>query len=533
MAPEPVRLATIGFGQQNLLLAEEYGNKAAGLAALATLGVPVPSAFSLSVTICREYYERGEVLPDDVPSLLKEGTCFLEHATGSIFGGERLPLLVSVRSGAPVSMPGIMNTVLNVGLTPQAVSGLIRKTGNPRFAYDSYRRFLESFGECVFGHDPADYHRLLAQALERQGVPDERELDFLALRELCGQYVTFFRSDEERSCIQDAGKQLLNSTIAVIRSWKSSRALEYQRIHSLSATNGTAVTVQAMVFGNISAMSGAGVAFTRNPWTGKKEVLVDFRFGAQGEDVVSGSRSASTQADLVAVLPDVYHELLQISSRVENAFGDMQDLEFTVQDGRLYILQTRSGKRSALADLQIALDLYSDGIISRTEACRRISTIDPATIELSTIQSDETPLARGISASGGVAQGTIAFSAEAAALDSSRGPVILVRETASPDDIAGIEVSAGILTARGARTSHAAVVARQMGKVCIVNCSALRIEPSRHRCVIGDVTLREGDIISLDGNTGEIYRGKVEVIRKKPEDLFRKILTLCQQGADP
>jgi len=523
MDKEPVRLATFGFGQQNILPAEEFGNKAAGLATMATLGIPVPSGFSLSVALCREYFEGQRTLPPETPQLISQGITFLERATGTVFGGERRPLLVSVRSGSPVSMPGIMDTILNVGLTSVSVHGMIAKSGSPRFAYDTYRRFLENFGVCVFNHDKQEYYRLLQNALQEEDLADERELDFLSLRTLCSEYASLYVTDEERSCLTDARRQLECAFGAVLNTWMNIRAVEYRRLHSIDESIGTAITVQAMVFGNFSATSGSGVAFTRNPWTGIKELLIDFRFASQGEDVVSGARSAITQAELAELLPDVYREILQIGARLEEHYRDMQDLEFTVQEGRLFILQCRTGKRSPLAELRIVVELCEGGIIGRQELLERVKKIPVESLELQTVLSDSPPIAYGISASGGVAQGSIAFSVERAVLDSQTGPVILVRETATPDDIAGIVVSAGILTARGARTSHAAVVARHRGKVCVVNCTDLNIEPAQHRCTIKDISFHEGDILSLDGNSGAVFKGPVQVIRQLPEDLLEKV----------
>jgi pyruvate,orthophosphate dikinase len=307
------------------------------------------------------------------------------------------------------------------------------------------------------------------------------------------------------------------------------RASEFRRINHIDDAVGTAVTVQAMVFGNMGFSSGAGVAFTRNPWTGEKELLIDFRSGAQGEDVVSGALSASPMEDLADRLPEVYRELLQTGSRLEEHFCDMQDIEFTVQEGRLFILQTRSGKRSPLADLKISVDLCQEGIITKEEVLKRLQGIELDAIESQSVHSANPPIAYGVSASGGVAAGSIAFSADRAVQDKVKGDVILVRETASPDDINGIDASAGILTAHGARTSHAAVVARQMGKVCVVNCADLVIESGKHRCDINGFSFREGDIISIDGNSGAIYNGKVEIVHQKPDDLIAVVRQWSQE----
>ena len=516
-------MGTFGFGQQNILQVEEFGNKAAGLATISSLGIPVPPGFSLPVSVCREYFSHGSIFSADSKQLLMQGIAFLEQATGNTFAGNRRPLLVSVRSGAPVSMPGIMDTILNVGLTPLSVRRLIARTGNPHFVYDTYRRFLENFGVCVFGHDPRVYQRALRAMTAKEGLADERELNFQSLRTLCQDYTSLYTSKEERDCLSDPMRQLECSAISVIKSWMNPRASEFRRINHIDDAVGTAVTVQAMVFGNMGFSSGAGVAFTRNPWTGVKELLIDFRSGAQGEDVVSGALSASPMEDLADRLPEVYRELLQTGSRLETHFCDMQDIEFTVQEGRLFILQNRAGKRSPFAAVRINVELCLEGIIQKEEALGRLNGIDLDAIELQSVQSADPPISQGISASGGVATGSIAFSAERAVMDSSNGNVILVRETASPDDITGIDAAVGMLTARGARTSHAAVVARQMGKVCVVNCTELVIEQGKHRCTINGFSFHEGDMLSIDGNSGAVYRGKVEIVREKPDDLINLV----------
>ena len=513
MTQEQPVMGTFGSGQQNILTAGEFGNKAAGLSVMSSLGIRVPPGFCLPVQVCRDYYASGGIFSDTSRHLLTQGIGFLEQATGTTFAGSRRPLLVSVRSGAPVTMPGIMDTILNVGLTPESVRGMIARTGNPRFVYDTYRRFLENFGVSVFGHDAREYQRMLRAVIEEESLVDDRGLDFQSLRKLCGDFTTLYTTKEERLCLTDGMRQLESSTIAVLKSWMNPRALDFRLMHLVEESAGTAVTVQAMVFGNMGASSGAGVAFTRNPWTGAKEPLIDFKFGAQGEEVVSGARSAALQAELADRLPEVYRDLLQTGTRIEEHFRDMQDIEFTVQEGRLFILQTRSGKRSPLASLRIAVELERDRLIPADEALKRLDGIDLDAIEVQSVRSDAPPITHGVSASGGVATGAIALSADRAVQESAKGSVILVREMAVPDDINGIAASTGILTAHGARTSHAAVVARQMGKVCVVNCTDLVIEQERHRCTIDGIAFHEGDVISIDGNSGAVYRGSVEIVR--------------------
>jgi pyruvate, orthophosphate dikinase len=514
------RIVFFGPGLNGNLSPECYGNKAAGLSEMAAADIPVPPGFVLPVRICEEYYQNRKRLPDDVPELLAQGISYLEKSTGYVFGGARNPLLVSVRSGAPVSMPGIMETVLNVGLTPVTVRALLAQTGNPRFVYDTYRRFLENFGTSILNHPRKMYTQNLKDLMQREGIMDERELDFRSLRSLCQLYEQVYSSEEYRICLTDARKQLVESLTAVLRSFTGPRAGAFFKTGVTNRASGTAVTVQVMVYGNMGASSGAGVAFTRNPWTGSRNVLIDFRFGGQGEDIVSGDLGSITQDEMAQVMPDVYNDLIQICRRLETHFGDMQDIEFTVQEGKLYLLQTRSGKRAPYAALQIAVDLCTEGILSQQDALALLENIDLDAIEIQALSSPQQPIGQGISASGGVVCGMVAFTPKRAESDAKSGPVILVRETASPDDIAGIEVAAGILTARGARTSHAAVVARQLGKVCVVNCTSLAIEGHHHRCTIGGVVVREGDFISIDGNTGSVYRGRVHVISRRPADLI-------------
>jgi pyruvate,orthophosphate dikinase len=518
MANDVPRMVTFGHGPQVEITSEDFGNKAAYLASIAKLGIPVPPGFSLNVSICEEYYRNGGRLPSDVPDLLRQGIAFIERATGLTFGG-RKPLLVSVRSGAPVTMPGVMDTILDVGLNRETLRRMMSLTGNPRFSWDCYRRFMENFGEVVFSHDAGQYRSLLNDAMKRKGVLEEVELESSSLKRLAGEYERIFLAGG-RKLPEDVYEQLELAVVAVLRSWMNPRAQAFRRMNLLGNVRGTAVTVQAMVYGNIGPRSGAGVAFTRNPWTGKNELLLDFKFGAQGEDVVSGAQSAVTQRELLETIPQVHQELLVASRKIESHFKDMQDIEFTVQEGKLYILQSRDGKRSPLAALRIAVELCREGIISPQEALQRLREVDIESISVQKVISHEAPLAAGISASSGVASGRIAFTGGVAERFSAGGPVILVKEMITPDDIPRIAVCAGILTARGARTSHAAVVARQMGKVCIVNCTDLEIDVSSHKCRLGGRELSEGDVITLDGDAGSVYPGKVEVLYEKPHALI-------------
>ncbi len=350
------RMFEFGKGKGGYAPEEAFGNKASVLVAMSSMDIPVPPGFVLNVSICEDYFKNSRQLPEDVPTLLRQGIAFLESETGGIFGGSP-PLIVSVRSGAAVSMPGSMETLLNIGLSGNTVRALIARTGNPSFAWDSYRRLIEDFGRTIFSYNPSLYRDPLNNAMEAVGVPDENELDFMALRELAGEYKQLFFEESQRIFPDDAYEQLELAVSAVLDSWMSPRAKKYREIRNIKGIRGTAVTVQAMVFGNMGMDSGAGIAFTRNPWTGEKLPVIDFRFGAQGEDIVSGSRAGTSGIELKTALFDVYSELESIGEKLEAYFRDMQDIEFTVEEGKLYILQSRSGKRSPLAALRIAVDL--------------------------------------------------------------------------------------------------------------------------------------------------------------------------------
>ena len=517
--PERPRMVFFGAQAGDEVAREEFGNKASNLARMAAMGIPVPPGFSLGVSVCEEFHRNRGRLPADVPVLLGKGIQHLEKATGLRYGGSRRPLLVSVRSGAPVSMPGLMETILDVGLNRETVQGLIYMSGNPRFAYDSRRRLLESFGTAVFGQNPRPYRALLRRAMEAEEVPDAAELDSAALRNLAAEYERLFQASAGRRFPEEVFEQLGLAAAAVMRSWKGPKVEAFRKLDLLKGARGTAVTVQAMVYGNMGPRSGAGVMFTRNPSTGECDMMVDFKSGVQGEDVVSGESSPSP-IPLREAMPEVYSELVRHGRRLEEHFRDMQDLEFTIQEGKLYILQSRAGKRTPLAALRIAVELVREGRLQPAEGLALLGEVDVEKIVIQRSSTGETPLARGEPASPGVASGALALSAERAQKWAADRAVILVRETASPDDIAGLAASAGLLTARGARTSHAAVVARQMGKVCIVNCGDLGIDIPGRRLRVGEHDLAEGSLLTLDGNTGNVYSGRTEVIRERPDGLL-------------
>jgi pyruvate,orthophosphate dikinase len=499
------------------------GSKAANLSRLERLGLRVPPAVVLSTTFCRDYLERGTV-ETDFHQQLQGHVRQLEEATGLRLGGRR-PLIVSVRSSPPVSMPGMLETVLNVGLTEAAVRAMIRSTGNYRLAWDGYRRLMLDFATTVFAvpHDALD--RLSAQYVAEAQVQGVQDLDPLELRALARATADLLESSTGQTVPLDPLTQVAQAVEAVWRSWTSFRAREYRRLNGLDSTTGTGVLIQTMVFGNAGGASGSGVGFTRDPTDGRDQIYVDFLCNAQGQDIVSGRQTHSDAARLPAVLPGVHAELEQAKRRLESEFGDMQDFEFTVQDGQLYFLQTRTGKRTPWAALQIAVDLVSAGLIDSQTALRRLSAVDLEAVKRTRLdpRSGEVPIATGVAAGLGVAAGAIAFDSATAQRMASQQPVILVRSEMSPNDIAGLEVAAGVLTALGGRTSHAAVVARQMGKVCVVGCRALRLDGLLRQCSIGDQTFREGELITIDGETGHIYRGRVAVVIETPREALAAV----------
>jgi len=516
------RMLEFGDGKGVYASKESFGNKGSILVGMSSMGIPVPPGFVLNISVCEEYFKNSRHLPDDVPNLLRQGILFIESVTGKVFGGSP-PLMVSVRSGAAASMPGSMETLLNVGLSRNTVRSLIARTGNPSFAWDSYRRLIEGFGIIVFSQDPSIYRSLLNFAFDAAGVEEEKELDYMELRELATKYERFFFDESGRPFPEEAYEQLELAVRSVLDSWMSPKAKEFREIHNIKDARGTAVTIQAMVFGNMDLKSGSGIVFTRNPWTGDKLPVIDFRLEAQGEDLASGSRAGTLGFELETAFPVVYKKLEGIGKELEAHFRDMQDIEFTVEEGKLYILQSRNGKRSPMAALRIAVDLVEEGLISTDEALRKLGGIDLNSISVQKIRTDKPILAEGDSASSGVAIGKIAFSSERAKSYAPGDVVILVLEILSPDDLLGIHASAGLLASSGARTSHAAVIARQMGKVCIVNCRELKLDPGGRKCNIGGKEFMEGDVISLDGTSGEVYEGKVEVTFEKPVELLEVV----------
>ena len=501
---------------------QEVGNKAWNLMRMAEIGLPVPPAFVLPTSWCRP------TRPADEPVLkqtLSEGIARLESATGLGFGATRRPLLVSVRSGAAVSMPGMMETVLNVGLNTETVDALIRLTGNPRLAWDSYRRLVQGYAEVVANIPTAPFDALIAEMLQREEAENERELDHRALRSLTLAMLDCYRMQTGGDFPSDPQKQLAEAAAAVFRSWDAPKAASYRRLNGISDEAGTAVTVQTMVFGNAGGGSGSGVAFTRNPATGARELYFDFQFNAQGEDVVSGRQRLGDKDRLPLVLPAVWARLNDICHELEMLFRDAQDFEFTVQGGVLYLLQARRAKRTDWAALAIAVDMVGEGLLTPNEALERLEGIDlDAVVSTSFAPPVPKTLAVAQVAGMGVASGAVALDPDAVKRLSKAGtPAILVRSETITTDIEGMALAAGILTASGGRTSHAAVVARQLGKVCLVACPDLKIDLDRRQCEIGETVLNEGDLLSLDGNTGAVHLGRLTPVIERPEKALAAI----------
>jgi pyruvate,orthophosphate dikinase len=495
---------------------EMIGAKAANLARIAALGLPVPPAFVLAIDLCAATLAGDPDADRRVLDALKEGIAFLENATGTRFGDRRRPLLVSVRSGAACSMPGMLDTVLNVGCTADAVHGLIRRTGNPRFAWDCRRRLLVDFAETVAGFDAAPFAMRLNELSVGEGAQSETDLDGEALERLAAAYMALIEAKHDELS-EDPMQQLARAVRAVFRSWTSERAQTYRRLQKLEHLAGTAVTVQAMVFGNGGLCSGAGVAFSRDPSTGLARPLIEVAIGSQGEDVVSGRRTPDPEGAIARSLPTVASDLPAVLERLEREFRDVQDVEFTIENGRLWILQTRTATRTPRAALRIAVDLVREGLITPEEGLQRLDGLDLEALGQCQLLNPGAAMIGGVAASSGIAVGRAAFeSASAERLARAGDPVILVRPDTSTADIAGFAAAAGIVTAIGGRTAHAALVARQMGKPCIVGCHGIVVDAAARRAQIGTATVTEGEWLSIDGDTGSIHLGRHEIAVERP-----------------
>ena len=504
---------------------ELVGLKANGLIRMAQAGLPVPPGFVLSTRLCRRYHREGRQALADAAALARRKISALEAQRGRTFGDARRPLLVSVRSGAAVSMPGMLETILNVGLNEASVRGLIRLTGDPRFAWDCFRRFIQQFAQVVHGCAARPFDEVVDAELRASGAEGVRDLDFAALERVVHEFLHRYRMLAGEPFPRPY-RQLEAAIEAVMRSWMSEKAQAFRRLKGLSDEGGTAVTVQTMVFGNAGAGSGSGVGFTRDPDTGEKRLYVDFLFNAQGEDVVSGRFTVEDGGSFRQSLPGVAAEIERIARLLEAEFGDMQDFEFTVERRRLYLLQTRFGYRSPLAAIRIAVNLVEEGLIDPATALARLSGIDIARVERRqlVVPAGVDPIARAIPAAAGAAVGAVCFGAEEVEHAFARHlPAILVRHDIATADVAAIARAEGIVTAAGARTSHAAVVARQLGKACLVGCDSLSFPTGDGVCRFGNVVVAGGEELSIDGGSGAIYRGRLPVESGRPETELAKI----------
>ncbi|MCU0227885.1 MAG: pyruvate, phosphate dikinase [Bryobacterales bacterium] len=496
------------------------GGKGAGLAEMALAGMPVPPGFTVVTEVCNLYFANDKKVPAEVEKQMKEKLKVLENEIGQKLGDPKNPLLLSVRSGARVSMPGMMNTILNLGLNDETTEGLAAKTGNPRFAYDCYRRFIQMFGEVAFHIDMEKFDHIFDAQKKKAKVKLDTGLSADDLKVIVGEYKKLFKKETGRDFPQDPMEQLTRSRDAVFESFFTPKAIYYRKMNKLPDDMGTATNIQAMVFGNMGDTSGTGVGFTRDPATGEKVFYGEFLINAQGEDVVAGIRTPQPIAQLHEVLPQAYDELVEITTTLEKHYRDMQDFEFTVQEGKLYMLQTRNGKRTGPAAVRVAVEMCEEGMISKEEAVMRVAPeqldqlLHPL-LEKGSLKN-LTLIGKGLAASPGAAVGKVAFDSDKAVTASAAQPVILVRKETSPDDIHGMDVSKGIVTMVGGLTSHAAVVARGMGKPCIVGASSLKVDEKAGKLTVAvdgkTITVKEGDWLSIDGTTGDVYLGQASTV---------------------
>ncbi len=503
------------FSEGNASMRNLLGGKGANLAEMTNIGLPVPQGFTVTTEACTKYYEDGKKLGDDVVAQIKEYLAKLEQITGKKFGDKTNPLLVSVRSGARASMPGMMDTILNLGINDEVAEGLANLTQNPRFAYDSYRRFIQMFSDVVMGLDKSKFERIIDDMKAKKGIKLDIEFDADDLKDMVVKFKDFYKKEMKSDFPTDPNVQLIEAVKAVFRSWDNPRANTYRRMNDIPSSWGTAVNVQTMVFGNMGETSGTGVAFTRNPATGEKKLFGEYLMNAQGEDVVAGIRTPNPISTLEKQNPEIYKQFTEICEILENHYNDMQDMEFTIEKGKLYMLQTRNGKRTAKAALKIAVDLVKEGRINKDQALlmldpKQLDALLHPTFDEKDLKNAEV-IAHGLPASPGAATGKIVFTAERAKeLSANKEKVVLVRLETSPEDIEGMAVSQGVLTARGGMTSHAAVVARGMGTACVAGCGDLFVDEENKTCTIAGKEYHEGDEISFDGSTGNVYGRKID-----------------------
>jgi pyruvate,orthophosphate dikinase len=494
------------------------GGKGYGLVEMQRIGLPVPPGIVITTHMCNEFFARGKKIWPELRQAILDKLEVLENKTGKRFNDEKNPLLVSVRSGAPYSMPGMMDTVLNLGINDKIAKALAEKTGDERFAYDTYRRFIQLFGKIVLGIDGSKFDALLENLKKSRGFGSDAEVDAEGWKQLVEQYKQLVKKETGSELEQDPEKQLMLAVGAVFNSWWNKRAIEYRKIYNIPDTLGTAVNIVMMVYGNMDDKSGTGVAFTRDPSTGEKKLYAEFLTKAQGEDVVAGIRTPLQVDELKKKFPEIYKQLLDIADKLEHYFKDMQDIEFTVESGKLYMLQTRNGKRTAQAALKIAIDMVKEKLISKEEAVLRIEPeqlqrllykqLDP--------KAKAEPIAKGLPASPGAAVGKVVFTVEDAVEAKKKGEkVIMVRPETTPEDIAGIAASEGVLTSRGGMTSHAAVVTRGMGKPSVVGAEAVKVDVSGNKFEVGGKVVKKGDIITIDGTTGSVFLGEMPLVEPK------------------
>ena len=517
------------FKEGNANMRELLGGKGANLAEMTNLGMPVPQGFTVTTEACTRYYTDGKVIGDDIVEQIYAALAETEKVAGKKFGDDKDPFLVSVRSGARASMPGMMDTILNLGLTDVSVVGLANLTNNPHFAYDAYRRFIAMFSDVVMEIPKNEFEAVLDEFKEKKGVKYDRDLSADDLKEVVVRFKEIYKKHMGVDFPQDPKVQLMEAVKAVFRSWDNPRAIYYRRMNDIPGDWGTAVNVQSMVFGNLGETSGTGVAFTRNPSTGEKKLYGEYLLNAQGEDVVAGIRTPEPISHLQEQMPDVYQQFVDIATKLEAHYRDMQDMEYTIERGKLYMLQTRNGKRTAAAALKIAVDLVDEGVLSEEEAVlkvepKQLDTLLHPNFDAAAVKKAPV-IAKGLPASPGAATGGIYFTAdEAAEHGKNKEKVILVRRETTPEDIEGMDFSQGILTVFGGMTSHAAVVARGMGRAAVVGCGALKIDEEAKTLTVGDKVYHEGDFISLDGSTGNVYDGQIATVEASISGEFARFM---------